>query len=90
MNNFWKKFEKTLGIAGSIISVAGLGYNLWKTFSRKDLIPNQIYSVAEAAKIFGISQEETMQLIYNGKLSAQQIGGKYKILGSSIASFLGA
>lgn len=83
-----KKFEKYIGVAGSTLSLLGLGYNLWKSFSRKDLNPHKVYSVSEVSNILGIVQEETMNLIYAGKLSAQQIGGKYRILGSNIEIFL--
>ena len=89
MGKFLGKFEKTLGIAGSIISLAGLGYNFWKSFSKIELNPKQIYSLPELSKILGISQEEAAKLIYENKIPSQQVGGKYKILGSSILSFLG-
>ena len=86
MSSFWKKFEKTIGIAGNVMSMACLIYNFCKSTSKIDLKPNDVYSVTEVAKILGISQEETMKLIYDGKLTAQQMGGKYKIRGSNIVS----
>jgi len=90
MNKFWRKFERSIGIAGSAISLAGLGYSLWRSLSKKDLIPNQVYSVSDVAKILDISQEETIKLVQEGKITARQVGGRYKILGSSVASFLEA
>ncbi|MEQ8192750.1 MAG: helix-turn-helix domain-containing protein [Candidatus Eremiobacterota bacterium] len=88
MNNALRKFQIYLGIGGSVISLAGLGYNLWKSISKKDVNPNQVYSVEDLAKILEISQEEVLKLINNGRITAQEIGGKYKILGNNILSFL--
>lgn len=46
-----------------------------------------MYDVKETARILEVSTRTVMNYIYNGKLKAQKIGGKWKITKENLESF---
>ena len=47
-----------------------------------------VYTVKEVAKILKVSERTTFQLLYDGKIKATKVGGRWRILEEDVLNFM--
>ncbi|CAH2598665.1 Magnetosome protein MamR [Rhodovastum atsumiense] len=72
---------------GAVASLALAVFELYDQFYR-EIRPNRIYSVDEAARLLRLERRSLVRLIRQGTIPGMKVSGHYRVLGQSLLDFL--